>query len=98
MTITVAYQEVENQESDDVTKQLVARFAWATGGGLARLTAGPTDDVLIMQMPGNLPIPCLMVAELAWNGEYLVLANINDKTVVRIPNLMPGTVFTKQYR
>ena len=87
MTITVAYQDT----------QLIASFTWATGGGLARLTAPDRSEkknVLIMQMPGNIPIPCLMVGELAWNGEQLVLGK--DGKSVTIPNLMPGTVFTKQ--
>ena len=69
----------------------MATFAWSTGGGLAQLTAGPTESALVLQMPASLPIPCLMVAELAWNGEHLALAN--DGASISMPNLMPGTTF-----
>jgi hypothetical protein len=98
MTITVAYQSPPSPSAAGAgsgnQQQLVASFAWATGGGLAYLTVGPSSDVLVMQMPGNLPIPCLMVGELAWNGEHLVLGKNGGS--VTIPNLMPGTIFTKQ--
>ena len=46
-----------------------AVFQWDGGGPLpANLYAGPTSSSAVLEIPTSLPIPCMVVMELAWNG------------------------------
>ena len=46
------------------------RLQWDGGGPLpANLLPGPTNSSAVLEIPTALPIPCMIVMELAWNGE-----------------------------
>ena len=60
---------------------------------MVMLERGPSNDTATLSMPDSLPIPCLMVAELAWDGELMLLAS--DGSFISMPNLLPGSVFTR---
>jgi len=78
----------------DGARQLVASFAWGGGGGLATLTGGPSASVAVMQIPPSLPVPCLVVGELAWDGEWLSLEE--GGRALTMPYLMPGARFARR--
>ena len=50
------------------------------------------DNEVTLELPRSLPIPCMMVVELAWDGELMRLAR--DKRSVSLPNSLPGATLT----
>ena len=101
MTIAIAYQDLDppaggtatSGAPSDGARQLVATFAWGSGGGLATLSGGASATEAVMTMPPSLPVPCLLRGELAWDGERLLLGA--GGAHLTMPNLMPGATFAR---
>ena len=85
MTITVSRGEGE---------PLTAVFKWDGGGPLpANLYAGNDTSSAVLEMSPSLPIPCIFVSELAWNGE---VAHFDTAAgILTMPGLLTGAVFRR---
>lgn len=70
-------------------------FAWGETVFPANLLSNDANDdtSAILEIPKSLPLPCITVTELAWDGE-LMLFNFNDSTM-NMPGLL-SPVFIKQ--
>lgn len=73
---------------------LTAVFKWDSGGPLpANLYAGPDASSAVLEMSPSLPIPCIFVSELAWNGE---VAHFDTAAgILTMPGLLTGAVFKR---